>query len=80
MSAAALASCSTVSLASPVLLPHSDDHEGQEHGVDHAQSSVDEACHVVVRPARVGRHEALHQLQPGEREEADPSDHQDAID
>jgi hypothetical protein len=66
MSAAALASCSTVSLASPVLLPHGDDHEGQEH--------------VVVRPARVGRHEALHQLQPGEREEADPSDHQDAID
>jgi hypothetical protein len=30
--------------------------------------------------ARGGGYEALHQLEPGEREEADPADHENAID
>jgi hypothetical protein len=33
-----------------------------------------------VPPTCGGRHEAMHQLEAREREEADPSDHQDAID
>ena len=64
----------------PVLLPHGDHHERQQHGVDHAQRRVDEACNVVVLLARAGGHQALHQLEAHEREEADPPDHQDAID
>ena len=32
-----------------VFLPHGDNHEGKQHGVDHTQSYVDEACHVVVK-------------------------------
>jgi hypothetical protein len=31
-------------------------------------------------PSRGGGHEALHKLEARKREEADPSDHQDAID
>jgi hypothetical protein len=62
-----------------VLLPHGDDHERQKHGVDHAQSRVDETGHVVVSLARDGRHEAMHQFEPYECDEANPSDHQDAV-
>jgi hypothetical protein len=63
-----------------VLLLHGDDHERQKHGVDHAQGGVDEAGNVVVALARDGWHEALDQLEPYEGGEADPSDHQDAVD
>ena len=41
-------------------LPHGDDHQSQDHGVDHAQGRVDEASDVVVLPARSGGYEALH--------------------
>jgi hypothetical protein len=44
------------------------------------QRRVDEASDIVVGPARVGRYEALHQLQPGERGEANRPDHEYAID
>ena len=44
-------------------LPHGDDHERKQNGVDHAQGCVDETCDVVVGPARVGGNEALHQLE-----------------
>jgi hypothetical protein len=54
------------------LLPHGDDHERQEYGVDHAQGGVDKACHVVVLLSGGGGYEALHQLEPGERNEANP--------
>jgi hypothetical protein len=68
-------------LAGPLeFFPHGDDHERQEDGVDHAQSRVDEAGHVVVLLARVCGHETLDQLEARKREEAYPSDHQDAID
>ena len=60
--------------------PQISDHEGKEHGVDHAQGRVDEPCHVVVLLARDGGNETMHQLETGEREEAYPSDHQDTID
>jgi hypothetical protein len=62
-----------------VFLPHGNDHERNEHSVDHAKGRVDETCNVVVGLARGGGHEALHQLQPGEREEASPTDHKYAI-
>ena len=62
-----------------VLLPNGDDHERQEHGVDHAQGGVDEAGHVVVLLARGGWHEAMYQLEPYERGEANSTDHQDAV-
>ena len=55
-----------------VFLPHADDHERKKHGVDHAQGGVDEAGHVVVALARDGWHEALDQLEPGERDQAHP--------
>src|SRR5215213_7926754 len=60
-------------------LPHGDDHERQQHGVDHAQGRVDETSNVVVGLARGGGYDALHHLQPGEREEASPTDHKYAI-
>jgi hypothetical protein len=63
-----------------VFPPHGDDHERQQNGVDHAQCCVDEACNVVVGLARGGGNEALHHLQPGERNEASPTDHKYAID
>jgi hypothetical protein len=62
-----------------VFLPHGDDHERQKHGVDHAQRRVDESCNVVVGLARGGGYEALHQLQPGERSEANQPDHEEPI-
>ena len=62
-----------------VFLPHGDDYERNEHGVDHAKGCVDEACNVVVGLARGGGYEALHQLQPGERGEANCPDHKYAI-
>ena len=62
-----------------VFLPYGDDHERQEHGVDHAQRRVDETSNVVVGLSRGGGNESLHQLQPGEREEAGPTDHNYAI-
>jgi hypothetical protein len=62
-----------------VLLPHGDDHESQQHGVDHAQRSVDEACHVVVGLARGGGYEALHQNESAKRHEAYTADHKYAI-
>ena len=31
-----------------ILLPHGDNHERQQHGVDHAKGCVDEASDVVV--------------------------------
>src|SRR5215208_4472123 len=58
-----------------VFLPHGDNYERNEHGVDHAQGRVDEACNVVVSLARGGGYEALHHLETGEREEASPTDH-----
>ena len=62
-----------------VFLPHGDNHERNEHGVDHAQGRVDEACNVVVSLARGGGNEALHHLETGERDEASPTDHEYAI-
>ena len=62
-----------------VLLPNGDDHERQKHGVDHAQGRVDEACHVVVSLARGDGHEAIYQLEAHERDEANSTDHQDAV-
>ncbi len=62
-----------------VLLPHGDDHQRQKHGVDHAKGRVDEAGHVVVALARSGGHESVDQLEPYEREEANPTDHQDTV-
>jgi hypothetical protein len=62
-----------------VFPPHGNDHERQQNGVDHAQGRVDEACHVVVSLAQGGGYEALHQLEPGERHEASPTDHKYAI-
>jgi hypothetical protein len=64
----------------PVFLPHGDNHERQQNGVDHAQRRVDEACNVVVGLARGSGNEALHQLQPGECYEAYTADHEYAID
>jgi hypothetical protein len=43
-----------------VFLPHGDDHERQQYGVDHTQGRVDEAGHVVVLLARGGWHETLY--------------------
>jgi imidazoleglycerol phosphate synthase glutamine amidotransferase subunit HisH len=63
-----------------VLLPNGDNHECEQHGVDHAQGRVDEASDVVVFLARVGWNEALHQLQPAKGEEAYTADHEYAID
>ena len=63
-----------------VFLPHGDNYEREQHGVDHAQGRVDEACNVVVGLARGGGYEALHQLEPTKREEASPTDHKYAID
>jgi hypothetical protein len=62
-----------------VFLPNGDNYERNEHGVDHAKGRVDEASHVVVSLARGDGNEALHQLQPGERDEASPTDHKYAI-
>jgi hypothetical protein len=63
-----------------VFLPHGDNYERNEHGVDHAKGRVDEAGHVVVGLARGGGYEALHHLKTGERNEASPTDHKYAID
>jgi hypothetical protein len=60
-------------------LPHGDDNEGEQHGVDHAQGGVDEACYVVVGLSRGGGNESLHQLQPRDRGEANRSDYEHAI-
>src|SRR5829696_6789735 len=62
-----------------VFLPNGDDHERQQHGVDHTQGRVDETCNVVVGLARGSGYEALHHLKPGEREEASPTYHKYAI-
>src|SRR5215212_409911 len=62
-----------------VFSPHGDDHEREQHGVDHTQGRVDEACNVVVGLAGGGGYEALHQLQPTKREEASTTDHKYAI-
>jgi hypothetical protein len=61
------------------LLPHSDDHELEQHGVDHTQGRLDEASDVVVLLARLSWHEAVHQRQPAKREEANPADQEHAI-
>src|SRR5215203_4746596 len=53
-----------------VLFPHGDHHEREEHSVDHAQGRIDEACNVVVLLARSGWHEAMHQFEPHERDQA----------
>jgi hypothetical protein len=58
-----------------VFLPHGDNYERNEHGVDHAKRCVDEACNVVVGLARGGGNEPLHHLQTGECDEASPTDH-----
>jgi hypothetical protein len=63
-----------------VFLPHGDNYERNEHGIDHAKGRVDEAGNVIVSLARGGGYEALHQLEPGERHEASPTDHEYAID
>src|SRR5215218_4978473 len=60
-------------------LPHGDDHERQQHGVDDAQDGVDEASHVVVLLAHLRGHKSLHQREPAERGEADRANHQNAI-
>ena len=62
------------------LLPHGDHHERQEHGVDHAQSRVDEARYVVRPLARAGGHQTVHQFEPYEREQTNPPDHKYTID
>jgi hypothetical protein len=62
-----------------VFLPHGDNHERQKHGVDHAQGCVDEASDVIVALARVSGNEALYQLEPSERGEANRPDHERAI-
>jgi hypothetical protein len=62
------------------LLPHGDDHERQQNGVDHAQRCVDEVSDVVVGLTRGSGYEALHHLKAGERDEASPTDHKYAID
>src|SRR3712207_5275041 len=61
------------------ILPHGDNHERQQYGVDDAQDSVDETGHVVVLPAQLRGHEALHHRQPNYRGEACPTNDQDAI-
>jgi len=58
-----------------ILLPNGDNHERQQHSVDHTQSRVDETCNVVVLLSGGGWNEALHQLEPGERDEANRPDH-----
>jgi hypothetical protein len=58
-----------------VFLPHGDNYERNEHGVDHAKGRVDKACNVVVGLARGGGYEALHHLETGERDEASPTAH-----
>src|SRR5215211_9011720 len=60
-------------------LPHGDDHERQQHGVDDAQDGVDEASHVVVLLAHLRGHKSLHQREPAARGEADRANHQDAV-
>ena len=62
-----------------VLLPHGDNYERNEHGVDHAKGRVDEASDVVVSLALGGGNEALHHLETGERHEASPTYHKYAI-
>jgi hypothetical protein len=44
-----------------------------------SKKGIDEARNVVVLLARGGGHQAVHQLKAQERKEADPPDHQDAI-
>ena len=39
-----------------VFLPHRDDHEGEQNGVDHAQGGVDESGDVVVGSSGVDGH------------------------
>jgi hypothetical protein len=51
----------------------------KKHGVDHAKGGVDETGHIVVPLARLGGHQPMHQLEPYEREEANPTDDQDAV-
>ena len=55
-----------------LILPNGDNHECEQHSVDHAQRRVDEAGNVVVSLARDGWHEALDQLEPYERDQATP--------
>jgi len=62
-----------------VFLPHCDDHERQQHSVDHTQGCVDEAGYVVVTLTCLGWYEALHQHEPAKRDEANQSDHNYAI-
>jgi hypothetical protein len=57
-----------VALGRLVLLPHGDDHQRQQHGVDDADDGVDEAGHVVVLLAKRRGHEALHHSQAGDRD------------
>jgi hypothetical protein len=62
-----------------VFSPHGDYHERQQHSVDHAQGRLDETGHVVVGLARFSGNEALHQLEAGQRDEANRPDHEYAI-
>jgi hypothetical protein len=48
--------------------------------VNHAQRRVDGSSDVVVGLARVGGIEALHQLEPTKRDEANSPDHEYAMD
>src|SRR5215212_1473567 len=59
-------------------LKNGDDHEGEQHGVDHTQGRIDEACHVVVLLAPLSWHQALDHLEPAKGEEAYPADHEHA--
>src|SRR5215212_3159920 len=63
----------------PEFFPRCDDYERQQHGVDDAQDSVDEASYVVLPLAHFYGHEALHHRQPNYRGEASPTNDQDAI-
>jgi len=51
-----------------ILLPYSDDQECQQHGVHHSYDGVEKASDVVVLLALFGRNQALHQLQPSDRD------------
>jgi hypothetical protein len=56
-----------VGLGRLVILPHDDDHEGQQHGVGDAQDHMDKAGDVVVLLPEASGYQALHQEQPSDR-------------
>ena len=69
-----------VGLGRLVVLPHGDDHEGEQHGVGEAQDGVDEAGDVVLPLSTVWGHKALHHQQPRDRHEHGQEDRKDYVD